>query len=345
TDYLAEDTFVAAFAMNDAGDSSANLPEDADDYDDVERDENGNYPGDGIHDYERMIKRANTQYELARNCYDSAREELTGSVDYRQIYVSFPNFKIDPEYISPHEVRYYDPDSVDEDIENCRLCEPVAGLGMLSGSIEDSVGLIDSEGNARDVTDTRSFMDFLEDPLANGLFDLIWVLFMPRELIQEDRVCHLEKINALPVGRGEYLIPHGKAVTEILPIQILKIGRFAIAALPFEVTTMGGRRIRDDIKRILDDVTHVEINAISNAYMGYLTTRDEYSIQHYEGGANWFGPYALNGIRQMLCELASTFQSGVDLPEYSLTINEIRNTLEHQKIKVGKVCFDSKPVG
>ncbi|MDY6864127.1 MAG: neutral/alkaline non-lysosomal ceramidase N-terminal domain-containing protein, partial [Thermodesulfobacteriota bacterium] len=344
TDYLEEDTFVAAFAMNDAGDSSSNLPEDAYDYDDVELDENGNYPCDGIHDYKRMVERAKTQYELARIIYDNTGEELTGSVDYRQMYVHFPSFKIAPDYISPHEVRYKYPDSVDEDIENCRLCEPIAGLGMFSGSTEDSVGLIDNEGHARDVADNRSFMDFLEEPLANGLFDLIWRLFMPRELIQEDRDCHLEKINALPMGRGEYMIPNGKAVTEILPIQILKIGRFAIVSLPFEVTTMSGRRIRDDIKKILDDVTYVEINAISNAFMGYLTTRDEYSIQHYEGGENWFGPYTLNGIRQMLSELASTFQTGDDLPDYSLAIDDIRNTLEDQKIKVGKVKFDNKPV-
>lgn len=89
TDYLAEDTFMAAFDMNDAGDSSSNLPEDAEDYDDAHLDENGNYPGDGIHDYERIIKRAKTQYDLARIIYDSAEDELTGSVDCRQMYVNF----------------------------------------------------------------------------------------------------------------------------------------------------------------------------------------------------------------------------------------------------------------
>jgi len=335
TDYLADDTFVAAFDMNDAGDSSGNLPEDADDYDDAELTENGSYPGDGIHDYERMIKRGRTQYELARALYDSAGEELTGRVDSRQMYVDFPNFKVDPGFISPHEVRYHDPDSVDEDINNCRLCEPVAGLGMLSGSTEDSVGILPSEGHARNVTDGPPV----------GLLELILGLFIPRPMVEEDRNCHLEKINALPMGRGEELVPGGKAAIEILPIQLVRIGRFAIVALPFEVTTMGGRRIRDDIKNVLPDVTHVEINPISNALMGYLTTRDEYSIQHYEGGVNWFGPYALNGVRQMFSDLAEAMRSDTGPPDYALRIDDIRSTLEDQRIKVGKVSFDSKPSG
>lgn len=335
TDYLAEDTFVAAFDMNDAGDSSANLPEDADDYDDVELTEGGNYPGDGIHDYERMLKRARTQYELARTLYDSAREELTGRVDARQMYVNFPNFKIDPDFISPQEVRYHDPDSLDEDINNRRLCEPVAGLGMLSASTEDSVGMLPSEGHARNVTDGR----------PAGWLELVLGLFIPRPLLVEDRNCHLEKINALPMGRGEEVVPNGRAAIEILPIQLVRIGRFAIVALPFEVTTMGGRRLRDDIKKVLKDVTHVEISAISNGLMGYLTTRDEYSIQHYEGGENWFGPYALNGVRQMLSDLAQAMRSDSGPPAYGLTIDDIRSTLEDQRIKVGKVRFDSKPSG
>lgn len=335
TDYLAEEPFVAAFDMNDAGDSSGNLPEDADDYDDVELTENGSYPGDGVHDYERMIKRGRTQYELARKLYDSAWEELTGRVDARLMYVNFPNFRVDPGFLSPHEVRYHDPDSVDEDINNCRLCEPVGGLGMLSGSTEDSVGPLPSEGHARDVTAGRPV----------GLLELILGLFIPRPLLEEDRNCHLEKINALPMGRGELLVPDGKAAIEILPIQLVRIGRFAVSALPFEVTTMGGRRIRDDIKKAWKDVTLVEINAISNGFMGYLTTRDEYSIQHYEGGENWFGPYALNGVRQMLSDLAQAMRSDSGPPAYGLTIDDIRSTLGDQKIKVGKVRFDSKPSG
>jgi neutral ceramidase len=343
TDYLAENTFVAAFAMNDAGDSSSNLPEDAVEWG-IELDEKGNYPAKGVHDYERMKKRGITQYNLARKIYDNATDELTGSVDFRQMYVNFSNFKIDSSYISPYEVRYHEPDFVDEDIDNCRLCEPVMGFGMFSGSTEDSYGLIANEGNARDVTDNPDLREFIKNPFKNGLFDLIWGLFMPREMIQEDRDCHLEKINALHMGRGEELFPNGKAVTEILPIQILNIGKFAIAALPFEVTTMAGRRIRDDIKNVMDNVTHVEINAITGAFTAYLTTRDEYSIQHYEGGSNWFGPYSLNGVRQMFSELALTFFQDNDFPDYALTINDIRNTLDNQKILVGKVEFDNKPV-
>ncbi len=343
TDYQSDETFVAAFDMNDAGDSSGNLPEDADSYDDADLNENGGYPGDGIHDYERMIKRAKTQHSLARDIYDNANEELTGAVEFRQMYVNFPGFRVNPDFIAFNEVRYHDPEIVDENIANCRLCEPIAGLGMLSGSTEDSVGLIPDEGQAREVTDNRSFMEFIEDPLANGLFDIVFGLLMPGEILQEDRDCHLEKINALPMGRGEYIVPNGKASPEILPIQIIKIGRFAIAALPFEVTTMGGRQLRDDIKNVLDDVTHIEINAVSNGYMGYLTTRDEYAIQHYEGGENWFGPYALNGVRQMFCDLAATLQPDIALPEYALTIDDIENTLDDQKIKVGSVDFDLKP--
>ncbi|MCP4715097.1 MAG: neutral/alkaline ceramidase [Deltaproteobacteria bacterium] len=345
TDYLADETFAAAFVMNDAGDSSSNLPEDADDYADVERNELGDYPADGTHDYERMIKRGRAQYELARRLYDNAGAELTGSVDFRQMYVNFPGFRIDPDYVVPEQVRYHGPAGVDEDREDCRLCEPAASLAMMSGSVEDSVGPISNEGHAREVNAKPSLRDFVTQPFDSGLFDMLWGLVIPAALMQEDRDCHLEKIISLPLGRVDLLVPRRKTVAEVLPIQLFRIGRLAIVSLPFEVTTMAGRRIRNDIKQLMPDVTHVEINALCNASVGYLTTREEYALQHYEGGQNWFGPYTLNGVRQMLSELAAAMETGGALPGYALTIDAIERIPTDLKQPVGTVSYDAVPPG
>jgi len=341
-----EGAFVASFAMNDAGDASANLPEDADDYDDADAvtDADGKavYRADGIHDYDRMKKRGLTQYNLAMNLYEDADEELAGTVSYGKMFVSFPGFEIDPSFIKPHQVRY-DHESMD----TCVACSPVVGLSMLKTSSEDTKGMLPgAEGTARDIFDTPTIVDYLADPLGNSIQDMLWKLLMPDDLFESDRLCQLEKVGVVPMGRADdYLFTGYKAVPRILPIQIVKIGNFAIIGLPFEVTTMAGRRLRDDVRNVFPDISHVEIAACANSYANYLTTREEYAIQHYEGGANWFGPYSLNAVRQMVHDLSWSIKNDSDLPDYALPMDSIENTIDKQWLLTGDVIWDAVPKG
>ncbi|GMF35965.1 unnamed protein product [Phytophthora lilii] len=102
----------------------------------------------------------------------------------------------------------------------------------------------------------------------------------------------------------------------ILPVQIVKIGHFAVAITSFEVTTMAGRRMRSTVKEALSvaGVTEVKLAAISNAYVQYMTTKDEYIIQDYEGASTHFGPNQLAAVQQELSRVAASIvDSSVEL--------------------------------
>ncbi|EGZ12426.1 hypothetical protein PHYSODRAFT_317514 [Phytophthora sojae] len=97
-------------------------------------------------------------------------------------------------------------------------------------------------------------------------------------------------------------------VPNILPVQVVKIDQFAIAMTNFEVTTMAGRCIRDTVKTALEGVgvTEVELASVSNAYALYLSPKEEYHKQHYEGASTLFGPNQLAAVQQELTRVAKS---------------------------------------
>jgi neutral ceramidase len=103
----------------------------------------------------------------------------------------------------------------------------------------------------------------------------------------------------------------GSWVPTKLPIQLVRVGSLVLCTLPFEVTTVAGRRLRETLRsRLPDDITHIVISSYANAYCGYLTTFEEYQVQHYEAGYNLFGPFALAAARTAVAELAEQIGHG-----------------------------------
>lgn len=93
-------------------------------------------------------------------------------------------------------------------------------------------------------------------------------------------------------------------IPTVLPVQLLRIGDLAIAALPNEPTTQVGRRLRARLERALG-VRRVHVQGYANAYSGYLTTPEEYRAQRYEGAYTLFGPHTLGAYAHVLDELAA----------------------------------------
>lgn len=113
--------------------------------------------------------------------------------------------------------------------------------------------------------------------------------------------CHAEKQVFLITG-----IDENKPTTpKILPTSLLKIGQFGILAAPSEFTVMAGRRARKTVEAVPNTgITTTVFAGYSDAYAGYVTTREEYATQQYEGGSTHFGPWTLGAFRQQFSKLA-----------------------------------------
>jgi hypothetical protein len=73
-------------------------------------------------------------------------------------------------------------------------------------------------------------------------------------------------------------------------VQVLRVGDRLLLATPGEPTVEMGRRFRDAVAPVLPaGVKEPVIVGLANDYIGYMTTPEEYQMQHYEGGHTVFG--------------------------------------------------------
>src|SRR3546814_13519986 len=75
---------------------------------------------------------------------------------------------------------------------------------------------------------------------------------------------------------------------------------------------MSGRRLR---KTVLDALSPVGVDTViiaglSNDYLHYMATREEYSAQMYEGSSTYAGPWQLAATQQEARKLALTLAAG-----------------------------------
>ncbi len=107
----------------------------------------------------------------------------------------------------------------------------------------------------------------------------------------------------------------------VLPLQLVRIGGLVVCTMPNEPTTVSGRRLRQTILAAAPEgVRHVVISPYANAYAGYLTTAEEYQVQHYEAGYTVYGPHTLAAMQTVVDQLAHRLGKGLppllgDLPE------------------------------
>lgn len=152
-------------------------------------------------------------------------------------------------------------------------------------------------------------------------------------IVPEDQDCHLEKTILLPVGR---MVPQPWSPT-ILPAQVLRIGNFAVAPVPFEITTMSGSRLRSTVLAHLPGVDRVVVAGLSNAYSSYVTTREEYKAQHYEGAFTQFGPWTLAAWQQEFARVADALTAGTPAADTGVPLD----LSDDQLIEVLPVVADS----
>lgn len=99
------------------------------------------------------------------------------------------------------------------------------------------------------------------------------------------------------------------------PIGIYRLGNWALVALPGEITTMLGDRIRRHVASKLAPVPdRVLLIGLAGGHVSYVTTPEEYEAQHYEGAQNIYGAATGPLLAHELGNLAESFGAAAPAP-------------------------------
>nr|CAD7425993.1 unnamed protein product [Timema monikensis] len=128
----------------------------------------------------------------------------------------------------------------------------------------------------------------------------------------EDEECQGSKPILLETGRLKF--PYSWQPS-IVSTQLAVLGDVAIACVPGEFTTMAGRRLRDGVSEAFtqkgwEKVHHVVVAGLCNTYSSYITTKEEYDVQRYEGASTIYGPHTLQIYLQQYERLAEAIATG-----------------------------------
>ena len=88
-------------------------------------------------------------------------------------------------------------------------------------------------------------------------------------------------------------------------VQVVRVGDRLLLGAPGEPSVEMGRRFEEAVRPQLPaGVREPVVVGLANDYMGYLTTPEEYQMQHYEGGHTVFGLWTSLLIRDSLVALS-----------------------------------------
>lgn len=309
TDYAASRTFVAAFAQASAGDVSPNV-------------DFGQAPEYVDFAHNPSLKTAVLgQYAKAKELYDGATAELTGPVEFRHEYVDMSSVLVEE--------------------AGCATCAAAMGASFSAGSDTDnpSPAPLFPEGTTVDSLNWSDNAGYtLLQTFLSGLFAPFW----PATQSKEYRACHAQKPILIPTGLVSINLKNIPMTPEIMPVQVVRIGRLALVAVPNEVTTMSGRRLK---ATVLDELRGVGVDtaviaSMANAYTSYLATPEEYATQSYEAACTQFGPNELAAYIQEYRKLCRAIANGTGVAPGPAP----RDIWDETVDLTAKVVLDDKPL-
>lgn len=268
---------------------------------DVSPNEYGKEGGEGLAGLKAIEKAGRPQYEEAKKLFNSAVEIVKGGVDFRHQFVQMDKMAIEPQWT---------------DGRLHTNCSPAIGLSMLAGT-SDGEG-VGKQGQTCEEA-SKTVPDIVCDMLTTP--------------------CQGAKPIAIDLGNKS---PY-PWVPLVLPFQVFKLGSLIIASTPFEITTMSGRRLRKTIRQELPvkENYHVVLSTLSNAYVQYITTHEEYQLQRYEGASTIFGPWALASLQQEYAYLTRALMRNLSVTKGPSPIDLSDFQLSFQP----GVVYDDKPIG
>lgn len=240
--------------------------------------------------------------------------DLNGTIDSEIIYVDFSDIKVEKEFSN--------------DCENAVTAPACHGVAFFNGTPIDGRGLSDMLNfTAKGLSNVVKFGQNIAMPFKSNQRKLDWqekyrIHGKKRILLDasEHRIFGTTDIKGLIIPafadptiaelKKEYIneaLEEHSWVPHVLPLQIIIIGELAIVGCPGEFTVAAGKRLENSILKVLKNrgVKEVLLSTYSNAYMGYVTTYEEYQVQAYEGGHTIFGQWTLGAFQTKFNELAS----------------------------------------
>ncbi|XP_068807162.1 putative neutral ceramidase C isoform X1 [Struthio camelus] len=238
-------------------------------------------PGADMFDSTRII--GQNIYLKAKEMYANASQEITGPLSSAHQWVNMSDVSV--EFNATHTVK---------------TCKPALGHSFAAGTI-DGVGAFNFTQGA---VQGDPFWDSIRDQLLG-------------EPSNETQACHEPK--PILFSTGEMTRPHPWH-PDIVDIQLATIGSLAIVAVPGELTTMSGRRLREAVRSEFESHgtsgMNVVIAGLCNVYTHYITTYEEYQVQRYEAASTIYGPHTLSAYIQLYRRLAKAIATHTvqDLP-------------------------------
>ena len=234
-----------------------------------------------LSDIQKTAVVARKQFRKAVDLYRRSDVRMSSGIHYAHRWVYMPGY------------------TYDQDAQP--LCDPAMGYSFAAGA-EDGPSNIPGFYEGMKVTDPIDFIPLrlalkvLKPIVGGGPVD--------------DR-CHFPKpilISTSPQHRDWSITT--------LPFQIITIGSLAVLGIPGEITTMAAYRLRQHLYPTLKKagITQIVIGGLANSFSGYITTEEEYDLQHYEGAHNVFGPKTLVAYQEIFASLANQLVSGRSAP-------------------------------
>ncbi|XP_029154974.1 neutral ceramidase [Nylanderia fulva] len=266
--------FVAAFASTNLGDVSPNTrgpkcefsgQNCSDQYTCPGKKEKCFASGPGENMFESTSIIAHRIYQEAKKLWQSDEAmEVVGPVRVAHQYVNMPEQTA--EFYNETMGRF----------EEVRGCTPAMGYSFAAGTTDGPGSFAFEQGTTTSNPFWNAVRNFLAAPS------------------KDDISCHGAKPILLATGRMK--LPY-QWQPKIISTQVGIIGNVVIAGVPGEFTTMSGRRLREAIKKVMNDAsndeTFVIVAGLCNTYSDYVTTPEEYQIQRYEGASTIYGPHTL----------------------------------------------------
>lgn len=173
------------------------------------------------------------------------------------------------------------------------------GFALPNGTLVSTCPAALGYGFAGGTTDGPGLLDFTQGSNTSQPQNPFWEIVKGAVTpvpSAEQKGCQHPKPILLNTGAAH--LPYEWAPNRV-DIQMLRVGNFVMLIMPGELTTMAGRRIREAVRaklissNVIGSDAYVVVAGPANTYAHYVTTREEYSVQRYEGASTIFGPFTL----------------------------------------------------